>query len=79
MTEFCQLHWIILIIAFDQQNYLKLHIFFSQMYPLSHYILDHYHFIEAPQITNIKGTAFSPIAWDECHEMTINKACKMAL
>ena len=64
--------------AFDRQNYSRLiPLHLSQMYGLPDYILDH--FVKGAWVTSIKGSAFSSVACDECHEMTINKSCKMAL
>ena len=64
--------------AFDRQNYSKLiPLHLSQMYGLPNHILDH--FVNGAWVTSIKGAAFSSVGCDECHEMTINKSCKMAL
>ena len=64
--------------ACDRQNYAKmipLHINMMQGLPVHVKI----HFENGAFVSSIKGINFSSVAFDEAHEMLINKECKMAI
>ena len=64
--------------ACDRQNYAKmipLHI--NMMQALPEHVKKH--FENGAFVSSIKGLNFSSVAFDEAHEMLINKDCKMAI
>ena len=67
-----------LLFAFDRRNYSRLiPLHLSKLYALTPHVLNH--FENGCFATSIKGTNFSSVAFDEAHEMLINKECKTAV
>ncbi|XP_071481651.1 uncharacterized protein [Diadema antillarum] len=61
--------------AFDRQNYsflIPLHL--STIYSFPEYVIEHLR--KGAFVSSVTGTNFSMVAWDEGHEMLINKDCK---